>query len=306
MLLYHPEVQKFSWDQQFTDLQSAASHVTVKLTNRHLSRRLDRCDRMIHNESRDPNGGNVYYVTMQITLLSRRFRNVERNLHCDVVYITTVWVSSLTLDGNGVFAIKAYWCVCVFSWRVRRRRWWRSCAPAWRMRRSCDNSSRSESWWSSRACSVAMATRWRCWRTWKLALAICHTSSSRSVRRRERTTSCRRWRETGGNSSLFAVIDNNIDFEDVAIFIRSDKNGQDQEWVHQRDSTGGKVWRENTRGKTEMVWTPSEERWWVYWEKDAEDGVARKEETGKAKKEVYGCGERGHGWGWSDGGGYSW
>ena len=24
--------------------------------------------------------------------------------------------------------------------------------------------------------------------------------------------------------------------------------------------TGGKVWRENTRGKTEMVWTHSEER----------------------------------------------
>ena len=32
----------------------------------------------------------------------------------------------------------------------------------------------------------------------------------------------------------------------------------------------------------------------VYWEKDAEDGTARKEETGKAKNEVYGCGERGH------------
>ena len=31
-----------------------------------------------------------------------------------------------------------------------------------------------------------------------------------------------------------------------------------------------------------------------YWEKDAEDGVARKDESGKAKKEVYGCGERGH------------
>ena len=28
-------------------------------------------------------------------------------------------------------------------------------------------------------------------------------------------------------------------------------------------------------------------------EKDADDGVARKEETCKAKKEVYGCGERG-------------
>ena len=32
-----------------------------------------------------------------------------------------------------------------------------------------------------------------------------------------------------------------------------------------------------------------------YRERDAEDGVARKEETGKAKKEVYGCGEKGHG-----------
>ena len=26
---------------------------------------------------------------------------------------------------------------------------------------------------------------------------------------------------------------------------------------------GGKVWRENKRGKTEMVWTPKEEIWWV-------------------------------------------
>ena len=33
----------------------------------------------------------------------------------------------------------------------------------------------------------------------------------------------------------------------------------------------------------------------LYWENDPEDGVARKEETGKAKKQVYGCGERGHG-----------
>ena len=76
--------------------------------HRPLLRRLDRCDRMIQKESRDPNGGNVYYITMQITFLMRTFRNVERNLHCDVVHITTVWVSSLTLDGNGSFAIKAY------------------------------------------------------------------------------------------------------------------------------------------------------------------------------------------------------
>ena len=48
--------------------------------------------------------------------------------------------------------------------------------------------------------------------------------------------------------------------EDAAILIRSDKNGQDQEVVHQRDSTGWKVWRENSRGKTEMVWTCTEER----------------------------------------------
>ena len=48
---------------------------------------------------------------MQITFLTRKFRNKERNLHCDVVHITTKWVSSLTLDCNGVFAIKAYGCV---------------------------------------------------------------------------------------------------------------------------------------------------------------------------------------------------
>ena len=39
------------------------------------------------------------------------------------------------------------------------------------------------------------------------------------------------------------------------------------------------VWRENTRGKTEVVWTYTEERLWVYWEKYDEDGVARIEET---------------------------
>ena len=33
---------------------------------RPLSRRLDRCDRVIQNESRDQFGGNVYYVTMGV------------------------------------------------------------------------------------------------------------------------------------------------------------------------------------------------------------------------------------------------
>ena len=79
-----------------------------KCPNRPLSRRLDRCDRVIQNESRDPFGGNVYYVTIQITFLTRKFRNRERNLHCDVVHMTPKWVFRLTLDCNGVFAIKAY------------------------------------------------------------------------------------------------------------------------------------------------------------------------------------------------------
>ena len=83
--------------------------------HRPLSRRLDRCDRVIQNESRDPFGGNVYYVTMQITFLTRKFRNKERNLHCDIVHITTKWVSSITIDCNGVFAIKAYYACTVFD-----------------------------------------------------------------------------------------------------------------------------------------------------------------------------------------------
>ena len=60
-----------------------------RMYNRPLSRSLDRCDRMIQNDS---SGGNVYNVTMQIAFLTRKFP------------ITTVWVSSLTLGCNGVFA----------------------------------------------------------------------------------------------------------------------------------------------------------------------------------------------------------
>ena len=51
----------------------------------------------------------MYYVTMQITFFTRKFRNGQHNLHCDVVHITTkLWVYRLTLDCNGVFTIKAY------------------------------------------------------------------------------------------------------------------------------------------------------------------------------------------------------
>ena len=52
----------------------------------------------IESEAKDPFGDNVYYVTMQITLHIPEFARKERNLHCDVVHITTKWVFRLTLD----------------------------------------------------------------------------------------------------------------------------------------------------------------------------------------------------------------
>ena len=52
----------------------------------------------IESEARDPNGGIMYYITMQITFHIPEFARKDRNLHCDVVHITTVWVSILVLD----------------------------------------------------------------------------------------------------------------------------------------------------------------------------------------------------------------
>ena len=43
----------------------------------------------IESEARDPFGGNVYYVTMQITFPIPEFARKEPNLHCDVVHVTT-------------------------------------------------------------------------------------------------------------------------------------------------------------------------------------------------------------------------
>ena len=45
---------------------------------------------------------------MRITFVTRKFGNVERNSHCDVLHIAPVRVANLVLDCNGVFAIKAY------------------------------------------------------------------------------------------------------------------------------------------------------------------------------------------------------
>ena len=53
----------------------------------------------IESEATYPNGGNVYYATMQFTFHIPEFTRKERNLHCDVVHITaTVWFSRLVMD----------------------------------------------------------------------------------------------------------------------------------------------------------------------------------------------------------------
>ena len=52
----------------------------------------------IDSEARDSFGGNVYYVTMQITFFIPEIARKERNLYCDVVHVTTKWVSRLVLD----------------------------------------------------------------------------------------------------------------------------------------------------------------------------------------------------------------
>ena len=52
---------------------------------------------------------------MRITFVTRKFGNVERNSHCDVLHITPIRVARLFLDCNGDFAIKAYGgnrCLC--------------------------------------------------------------------------------------------------------------------------------------------------------------------------------------------------
>ena len=67
------------------------SHLTIGLYSKNAI--------AIESEAKDPFGGNVYYVTMQITLHIPEFahKERERNLHCDVcVYYT--------LPPNGSFA----------------------------------------------------------------------------------------------------------------------------------------------------------------------------------------------------------
>ena len=84
---------------------SSTTYQMVGRVYRPLSRRLDRCDRMIQNESRDPNGSNVCLFSAAMCTSQCKLRS----LHADAslfALIYTFRVSSLTLDCNGVFAIK--------------------------------------------------------------------------------------------------------------------------------------------------------------------------------------------------------
>ena len=84
--------------------------ITVPVTRqrRHLERiGLDSENEIaIDSEARDPDGGNVYYVVMQIKFHIPEFARKERNLHCDVVHITTICVSRLVL-AHAIAAIQA-------------------------------------------------------------------------------------------------------------------------------------------------------------------------------------------------------
>ena len=78
---------------------------------RPLSRRLDRCDRVIHNESGDPNGGNMCSFS-GATCTSRVRHNADYVPYAKSALIyrrgLRQRVASLTLNCNGDFAIRAY------------------------------------------------------------------------------------------------------------------------------------------------------------------------------------------------------
>ena len=75
--------------------------------HRPLSRRLDRCDRVIHNESGDPNGGNMCSFS-GATYTSRVRHNADYVPYAKIRFDLRQRVASLTLNCD--FAIRAYCC----------------------------------------------------------------------------------------------------------------------------------------------------------------------------------------------------
>ena len=132
----------FVWQTSVIKIYIGAYEMTVgsKFASFHrpLSRRLDRCDRMIQNESSDSNGVNAclfsawrvrYKSQCKLRSLRTRKRPPVRYVICIVTYNSSLKTNThycrlgLTLDCNCVFAIKAYWtCMCQYGpYTVDRR-----------------------------------------------------------------------------------------------------------------------------------------------------------------------------------------
>ena len=88
---------------------SLVKTVSQRPRHRHrpLSRRLDRCDRMIQNESRYSNGGNVRLFTAATCTSQCKLRSLRTHARLSSL-LYSFREYSLALDCNGVFAIKAF------------------------------------------------------------------------------------------------------------------------------------------------------------------------------------------------------
>ena len=105
-----PYVQiRFDLCQRVASLTLDFNRVFAIKAYRPLSRRLDRCDRVIHNESGDPNGGNMRSfsgatctsrdVTMQITFLTRKSALIyRRDLRQRVASLTLNGIPALDVE----------------------------------------------------------------------------------------------------------------------------------------------------------------------------------------------------------------
>ena len=72
--------------------------------NKLLALRLDRCDRVVQNESRYPTAGNVCLFSAATCTSQCKLRSLRANMLCFI----RQRVASLTRDCNGVFPTKVY------------------------------------------------------------------------------------------------------------------------------------------------------------------------------------------------------
>ena len=79
----------------------------------------------------------------------------------------------------------------------------------------------------------------------------------------------------------------------------SDKKGQYNKRIRERNRENRKAGRLTLKCKATLVWTREKERRKLREKKDDGDGGAREKEKRKAKEKVDGFGEKRHGKGWS-------